>query len=49
MWKHILEGITGSSVKELVLPLKERRSWSRVLLDGSILFGLLASASWLTR
>jgi hypothetical protein len=49
MWKHILEGITGSSVEELILPVKRHCSWSNVLVDGSVLFGFVVTASWLMR
>jgi len=49
MWKYILEGITGSSVEELILPARQEWTWRRALAEGGILLGLLATASWLVR
>jgi hypothetical protein len=49
VWNRILEGITGSSVEELILPAKQWSSWGRVLVEGGILLGFLATASWLVR
>lgn len=49
MWKHILEGITGSVVEELTDSLKGHRRWRDVLLEGGLLFGFAATASWLIR
>jgi hypothetical protein len=41
MWKHILEGFTGSAAEQL--------SWRRILTEGGLLLAMLLTSSWLIR
>ncbi len=47
MWKHIVEGITGPIVEELILPAKREWNWRRAAMETGILLGLFATCSWL--
>lgn len=49
MWKHILEGITGPVVEELMAQAKGQRRWRSILLECGVLLGFAATTSWLTR
>lgn len=49
MWKHILESTPRSSNEELISPAAQMWTWRRLVIEGGVLFGLLAAGSWLVR
>ena len=49
MWKHIVEGITGSFPFELNFPGVADWPWRKILADAGLVAAFALTASWLKR